>query len=257
MKTRKLTWLVLAGAATLMLSNCAGDLSPMSADREGHVDEEAMRLGLGKTKVAKPTIEPVVVPLVAGRQRQVGEVSIWNDGRRLYVKAVAQPKWLLLETQLEITTSVDDIPQTRRGVPIPGQFTFAREYEKAVAEDTYEMEQEWTGGTELAVALHASFVRAQAAKHGSEVAVTRRFGRWGARRSARVKARRRVRRYVRRRVATAFMRHAGAWAGEEYFSGRPWARYFTYTVQKVAVPPKPKPKPPKKDPPAKKPPAKK
>lgn len=241
MNTRRLSWLTVAGAAAIMLSNCAGDLSPLSVDRTDEI-EEPVHLGLAKGKTPTPAVEPIVMPLIAARHRKVGTVTMWNDGHEIYVEVTPLPQWFLLETQLEIALSVEDIPQTKRGVPMPARFTYTREYQPAVPQDTYRMKLKWPGGTELAVALHASFVRDAAAKGGNEVAVTRRFGRQGTRK--------RLKAGMRSRVATTYMAHLGAWAGDELFSGRPWARYFTYTVQKVAVPPKPKP--PKKKPPAKK-----
>jgi len=68
-------------------------------------------------------------PLYAGQNWLVGEVLVWNDGEQLCVKYQLDPDifaegWGITETHLAVVTSLDDIPQTKKGNPIPGQFLY-------------------------------------------------------------------------------------------------------------------------------------
>lgn len=67
-----------------------------------------------------------------GHGTDVGDLIIWNNGTHLFVKYCmvdATPccpfdNWYLTLTHLEIASSLSDIPQTRKGSPIPGQFEY-------------------------------------------------------------------------------------------------------------------------------------
>ncbi len=72
---------------------------------------------------------PNTFPLYAGQTIPVGEVQVWNDDENVCVKyqlsddAIAEG-WLIYETHLAVGATLGDIPQTKKGNPIPGQFPY-------------------------------------------------------------------------------------------------------------------------------------
>jgi len=129
--------------------------------------------------------EPIPFPLYAGQDWLVGEVLVWNNGLELCVKyrlfdgSVGDPKdvvgdgWLLYETHwaVGVTEStepaeidVSDIPQTKKGNPIPGQFPYGDDNLGGVEFDEEcisfkvlgeEIEKEIGCNTNLVIAAHA------------------------------------------------------------------------------------------------------
>ncbi len=70
--------------------------------------------------------DPFSTDLLAGQDKDVGDVLVWNDETNLYVKyAVTESNWCLTETHLGVAGSLEGIPQTKKGNPIPGQFEFS------------------------------------------------------------------------------------------------------------------------------------
>jgi hypothetical protein len=77
---------------------------------------------------------PFHVSLVAGGGNEksamcAGHVRVWNNCSYLIIKFVGYDGWLLTETHLHIAASMEEIPQTSKGNPIPGQFDYKNEYE--------------------------------------------------------------------------------------------------------------------------------
>lgn len=99
--------------------------------------------------------DPFVVELIAGQTMDVGQVKVWNDDDTLYVK-YETAGWCLTETHLHLATSLDGIPQTKKGNPIPGQFDYSTEHSPCVTEYTYEIPLAWDPDTELFIAAHAA-----------------------------------------------------------------------------------------------------
>jgi hypothetical protein len=106
---------------------------------------------------------PESFPLYAGQHDLVGEVLVWDDGTELCVKyqlsddALAEG-WLLYETHLAVATDADDIPQTKKHNPIPGQFPYGDDnlggvefYPECISFEDLEVEC----GVELVIAAHA------------------------------------------------------------------------------------------------------
>lgn len=81
------------------------------------------------------TLDAEVFTLYAGQDINVGTVSVWNgiDGvlgvECLFVKyEITMAGWRLIETHLAVVaTTPDDIPQTKKHNPIPGQFPYKHE----------------------------------------------------------------------------------------------------------------------------------
>ncbi|MGI6208704.1 MAG: hypothetical protein ACOYEW_10915 [Anaerolineae bacterium] len=74
--------------------------------------------------------DPLRVDLIAGQNMDAGDVLVWNgveNGRAFLQVTYAGKDWCVGETHLHVATSLADIPQTRSGNPIPGQFTYKRE----------------------------------------------------------------------------------------------------------------------------------
>lgn len=119
-------------------------------------------LGFLPAGVAAQESVPFKVELMAGQNIDVGEVQVWNDANTLFVKYVVDAGgWCMTETHLAVADDVDDIPQTKKNNPIPGQFTYADSYgiEPCVTEDTYEIPLgDVAVGYEFVIAAHAVVV---------------------------------------------------------------------------------------------------
>jgi hypothetical protein len=112
------------------------------------------------TAVAHTQSSPFVTDLIAGGGNEnseiiAGDVLIWNDADYIYVKYVTDAPWLITETHLAIGDNFcDDIPQTKKGNPIPGQFEYSN-YHDYVSEFLYTIPNTWPTGTSLYIAAHA------------------------------------------------------------------------------------------------------
>jgi len=87
-----------------------------------------LSIGVLSTGVfAQSTEHPFSTNLVVGGGNEasatdIGDVLVWNDAESLYIQyVVTKPGWCILETHLQVSTFLDDIPQAN-GNPIPGQF---------------------------------------------------------------------------------------------------------------------------------------
>ncbi len=99
---------------------------------------------------------PAEVTLYGGQVIEVGTVTIRNDETFLYVTYSTTGGWGLTETHLSVATSLDDIPQTKSGNPIPGKFQYKTEYDPTITEFTYVIDSgAWDDGIELSIAAHA------------------------------------------------------------------------------------------------------
>lgn len=126
----------------------------------------------------------------------VGNVSVWNEEGNLSVKYETTGNWSLNETHLHVVnTTVDDIPQTKKGNPIPGKFDYKNESLTLPTQNyTYVIPLgDWEPGTNLSIAAHA------------EVLLLNETG------------------YV--------VQEETAWGEGDGFPGKNWAMYFNYTVQ--------------------------
>jgi len=96
------------------------------------------------------------VDLIAGQYTDVGDVTVWREGDNLYVKyAITEDSCALTETYLAVANSLDGIPKTKTGNPIPGQFACKMEHNPPVAEYTYTIDVAgWVAETKY-IAAHA------------------------------------------------------------------------------------------------------
>lgn len=77
------------------------------------------------------------VDLLADQDLDVGEVCVSNDSDNLHVTYDTDDGWELTETHLAMGEAEDDIPQTRKGKAIPGQFPHAADHDPPVDTFTY------------------------------------------------------------------------------------------------------------------------
>ena len=146
-----------------------------------------------------PTYWIKSVDLIAGggnekSQIDAGDVLVQRIGNTLYVKfLVTEPDWYLLETHVAVGDAVADIPQTKNGNPIPGQFEFSDPH-PPMTEYTYAIDVSgYPATTKLYIAAHAGLGYMPDGPDGS---IEKRSTGWG---------------YM---------------TGE--FAGKNWATYFTY-----------------------------
>lgn len=97
-----------------------------------------------------------IVTLYAGRNIDVGTVTVTNDGVTLHVKYETQNGWCINETHLHVGESLDDFPFAgRSGNPVPGRFDYKGKH-NCIDEYTYEIPLgDWEEGDELIIAAHA------------------------------------------------------------------------------------------------------
>lgn len=112
------------------------------------------------TAFAHTEADPFITDLVAGGGNpksavDIGDVLVWNDGENLYVKyVVTDGAWCLTETHLEVALFLEDIPQTKKGSPIPGHFTYGGSHNCAASVEYSIPLDGWTPGTEIFIAAH-------------------------------------------------------------------------------------------------------
>jgi len=95
----------------------------------------------------------LVTGLVVGRKEMpVGSVTVWEDAGTLYVRYETTGCWSLVETHLAVASSLEGIPQTKKGNPIPGHFPYSADHDPMVTECTYELDR---GTGTLYIAAHA------------------------------------------------------------------------------------------------------
>jgi hypothetical protein len=128
---------------------------------------------------------------------EVGTVYVWHDEdlETLYVKyVITDDDWMISETHLAFGDELSDIPQTKTGNPIPGQFPYKSEHDPWVSYHLYEIDI--TGMFEcddmIYVAAHS---------------------------------------VVYKDLGDYEYQTETGWTGEHEFDGRNWAVYFKYTFE--------------------------
>ena len=80
-------------------------------------------LAFAQAKISSAT----TVNLIAGKHTDAGDITVWNDADNLYVRYQTDKPFCLLETHLQVATSLDGIPQAN-GNPVPGKFEYKKSY---------------------------------------------------------------------------------------------------------------------------------
>jgi hypothetical protein len=94
--------------------------------------------------------------LWAGQHIDAGGIVISADDDNIYVWYQAGGDWKITETHLAIGDDVADIPQSKKGNPIPGRFEYSTVHQPGVSEFIYVVPRGGFGDfEEIAVAAHA------------------------------------------------------------------------------------------------------
>ncbi len=169
-------------------------------DDQGETDNND---GSGSTVSSLPDIEDLQteVPLHTRRDRNLGSVLVWNDNNYLYVK-YSSPTPLVI-TDLAVESSLELIPQTKRGNPKIRRFEFKTWHKKGVKEYTYKIDiqdKNFEFGTELYIAAHALVIVSSDSEKGE------------------------------RHTRCSHYEIKSAWAEGFDFPGKSWATYFTHRL---------------------------
>jgi len=148
-------------------SRISGDDLEVDVDGEAIVeysDKDENYIGYVEIPQATINVHPYVTDLIAGGGNpksaiDVGEVIAWNDEDFLYVKYVTTDDWYITETHLHVADSLEGIPQTKKGNPIPGHFDYAECHDPPVQTYTYTIPWTWSPGTTLYIAAHSVVVK--------------------------------------------------------------------------------------------------
>ncbi len=103
-----------------------------------------------------PPVNPLTVDLIADggdTYTDVGDVTIYNDGTTLTITYTTVDSWYISETHLHVANSVDGIPHTKKGNPIPGKFAYKTYNDPMVQEVIYSIS--WDINEPCYVAAHA------------------------------------------------------------------------------------------------------
>ena len=168
---KRLTGLVFVMiAAALIVISCSEVNDPVLDDNSDYGSMSALANGDGIPA------NSASVNLIAGRTEDVGEVSCWIKGDRLFVLYSTDMDWKLAETQLVVAGSKFDIELTRSGNPKIGHFPWKNEHEPPVDEYLYSIALDELGfdyAGELIIAAHAGVLL-----YSEEGAVEREEGAW-------------------------------------------------------------------------------
>ena len=83
-----------------------------------------------------------------------GDVDVWYDCTHLYVKYTTTPGWCITETHLHVAGDEADIPQTKKGNPIPGHFSYSTDHDPCETEVVYTIPRDGLSGN-VYIAAHA------------------------------------------------------------------------------------------------------
>ena len=135
---------------------------------------------------------PVETQLVAGQYYYAGTVRIFNDSSNIYVQYTTDTPWTISEAHAAVAATLQGLPQTKGGNPIPGRFAYSATFDPEVTSYTFVVPASGVFATNqtVYVAAHA-VVQAPRSEGGSQT----------------------------------------AWGYGPDFSGANWATYMTYKVQ--------------------------
>src|SRR5579862_557430 len=158
-----------------------------------------------------PVGQALTMPLVTSSPATVGSVTVFNSTDGLFITATAASGWLLRETRLSVTTSLNAIPHSQDGKAWIDGFVLRNEGSPSAAALSYSLPLLVAPGTQLFLSLHADLCPVTATTPADDG-------------------------------------HSGgsdpddddggtsAWAQGVPFLGDPDALYFTYVVQAAAPP---------------------
>lgn len=84
------------------------------------------------------SVSAVWTDLYAGRDQKIaGDVHVWCSGELIYVQYSTDSGWTISETHLAVATSLDGIPQNKKGNPKIGHFPFKGDHPEGTEIVTY------------------------------------------------------------------------------------------------------------------------
>ena len=141
--------------------------------------------------------------LVAGGDQVVGNVTVSIVDENISVTFTTTDGWLLNETHLHVANESEDIPQTKKNNPIPGQFDYSEEHVSGVTEYTYVIPLDGFSG-DVYIAAHAVVQKPLLDEESGE-SILDEFG-------------------------VPIFDEESAWGNDNPFKGKNWAMYSTYTL---------------------------
>lgn len=113
---------------------------------------------LAKAASTEPTPEKMRYDLYAGKNMDVGDLYVWNCGEHIHVQYwITKNGCSLGETHLAYGDDLSEIPQTKKGNPIPGKFPLKDPW--LTTPDFVEFRialDEFDGDGEIIIAAHAT-----------------------------------------------------------------------------------------------------
>ena len=107
-------------------------------------------------------VEPVVVNLIAGQHINVGTVTVTNTETEILVTYQTNGDWAIDETHLDVELGYSGLNTTKKGNPVPGQFSYHTSHSNPVTQVSFTIENfGWTVGNELYIAAHAVVTSSQ------------------------------------------------------------------------------------------------
>ncbi len=136
--------LPLIAAAALLLGGC---------EKKDGFDLRPETFSASEILLFQPDCDnPAAADLVAGQHYTVGTVQAERNGDMVTVSyQITDPLWSITEIHL----AVGEVPVTRKGNPVVGNFAINEEYGSPVKSKTYSLEIPWDGPV-LPVAAHAA-----------------------------------------------------------------------------------------------------
>jgi hypothetical protein len=136
---------------------------------------------------------PTTSTLFAGQTIVAGTVTVFNDASNIYVRYDTNVPWVISDAHAAVAATLDGIPQTKSGNPIPGRFAYSATFDPEVTTYTFGVPSSglFTAGQQVYVAAHA-MLQAPKSAGGSQT----------------------------------------GWAFGPDFPGANWATYVTYQVQR-------------------------
>ena len=119
---------------------------------------DSINVDYARVSVRNLDSSTVVATLIAGKNSPVGSLWVTALDEGLRVTYALKEGWLLDETHLEVAFSLLDIPQTKKGNPIPGKFTNSGVHSSGINEFSYFVsmdEAPASADTPIYVAAHA------------------------------------------------------------------------------------------------------
>ena len=116
---------------------------------------------------ADTATDPRVIDLIADGRADapdvpfvVGTASIWNDAGTLYVDLKIADgldgDWCFTSTNIAVDATYIELPQTKKGLAIPGKFDFKDTLAECEKVASYEFDMVLATGTGYAIAVHAN-----------------------------------------------------------------------------------------------------